>query len=73
MRHNNTNKKHIINPEQMGVKKINNSTGYDIKNYIRITPTKYWGSYCVMVTKLGFEMSMSLFGRHAPIHIYRPL
>ena len=67
-----TNKKHIINPEQMGVKKINNSTGYDIKMFTRIGKN-YWGTYCVMVTNLGFEMSLSLYGEHTPIHMYRPL
>lgn len=67
-----TNKKHIINPEQMGVKKINNSTGYDIKMFTRIGKG-YWGTYGVMVTNLGFEMSLSLYGEHKPIHMYRPL
>lgn len=68
----NTNKKHIINPEEMGVKKINNSTGYDIKNFTRITRAKYWGDYCVMVTNLGFEVLTSVYGSHEPIHTYRP-
>lgn len=64
--------KHIINPEEMGVKKINNSTGYDIKNFTRITRTKYYGDYCVMVTNLGFEVLTSVYGNHEPIHTYRP-
>lgn len=72
MRHN-TNKKHIIEPEQMGVKKINNSTGYDIKMFNTRIGKKYWGDYCVMVTNLGFEVLTSIYGSHKPIHIYRPL
>ena len=68
----NTNKKHIINPERIGVKKINNSTGYDIIMYTQIGKN-YFGTYGVMVTNLGFEMNLSLYGSHKPIHMYRPL
>lgn len=67
-----TNKKHIINPEEMGVKKINNSIGYDIKMYTRIGSI-YVGTYGVMVTNLGFGVSLGLYGEHTPVHMYHPL
>lgn len=68
----NTNKKHIINPEQIGVKKVNSIDGYNIMMFTRFG-NGYWGSYCVMVDNIGFEMLISLYGKHKPIHIHYPL
>lgn len=38
----NTNKKHIINPEQIGVKKVNSIDGYNILMFTRYGKG-YWG------------------------------
>lgn len=70
MRRQQTTKKHIVEPEQIGYKKQNNGSGYSIQKYTRMF-NYYWGNYTLIVTDLSFGVSTVLFGNHEPVDLYR--
>lgn len=63
-------KKHIVEPEKIGYKKQNNSSGYVIKKYTHMYNC-YWGDYTAIVSNYPSLKAMHLFGKHADVHLYR--
>jgi hypothetical protein len=63
-------KKHIVEPEQGGIKKRNLINGYVIKN-VRCLYGHYWGEDAVMVSHYTNIHSTALFGEHPMVYMVR--